>query len=68
MGFQWEKVRLEEQNVKFNKQFGDLQVIIVFLEKRLEKLQFSLEDFNYEVVREVQNSCVVEKVLLSVIV
>ncbi|KAK4673793.1 class II myosin [Podospora pseudopauciseta] len=61
MGLQREKTRLEEQNAKLNKQLGDSQVTIASLEKRLEKLQLSLEDLNHEVAREVQNSRAAEK-------
>jgi len=58
---QREKAKLEEQNAKLNKQLGDSQVTIASLEKRLEKLQLSLEDLNHEVAREVQNSRSAEK-------
>ena len=56
LSLQREKARLEEQNTKLNKQLGDSHVTIASLEKRLEKLQLSLEDLNHEVAREVQSS------------
>ncbi|KAK3363290.1 myosin tail-domain-containing protein [Lasiosphaeria hispida] len=58
---QREKARLEEQNVKLNKQLGDSQVTVASLEKKLEKLQLSLEDLNHEVAREVKSSRNAEK-------
>ena len=59
---QREKVKLEEQNTKLNKQLGDSQVTIASLEKKLEKLQLNLEDLNHEVAREVKSSRNAEKV------
>ncbi|KAH6628272.1 P-loop containing nucleoside triphosphate hydrolase protein [Chaetomium tenue] len=61
LSLQREKARLEEQNAKLNKQLGDSHVTIASLEKRLEKLQLSLEDLNHEVAREVQSSRNAEK-------
>ncbi|KAK3371877.1 P-loop containing nucleoside triphosphate hydrolase protein [Podospora didyma] len=58
---QREKVRLEEQNAKLHKQFGDSQVTVASLEKKLEKLQLNLEDLNHEVAREVKSSRNAEK-------
>jgi myosin protein heavy chain len=61
LSLQREKAKLEEQNTKLNKQLGDSHVTIASLEKRLEKLQLSLEDLNHEVAREVQSSRNAEK-------
>ncbi|KAM0356085.1 hypothetical protein ACHAPU_000479 [Fusarium lateritium] len=58
---QREKVRLEEQNAKLNKQLGDSQLAIASLEKRAEKLQLNLEDLSHEVAREVKSSRNAEK-------
>jgi myosin protein heavy chain len=60
-GLQREKSRLEEQNTKLNKQLGESQLTIASLEKRVEKLQLSLEDVNHEMAREVQSSRNAEK-------
>ncbi|KJZ74843.1 hypothetical protein HIM_05752 [Hirsutella minnesotensis 3608] len=61
IALQREKVRLEEQSGKLNKQLGDAQVTIASLEKKAEKLQLSLEDLNHEMAREVQSSRNAEK-------
>jgi len=62
---QREKIRVEEQNAKLNKQLGDSQVTVASLEKKLEKLQLNLEDLNHEVAREVKSSRNAEKVTSS---
>ncbi len=59
---QREKARVEEQNATLNKQFGDAQLTIASLEKKLEKLNLNLEDLNHEVAREVKSSRNAEKV------
>ncbi|KAI6435164.1 hypothetical protein MCOR22_009326 [Pyricularia oryzae] len=56
-----EKARVEEQNVKLNKQLGDAQLTIAALEKKAEKLQLNLEDLNLEVSRETKASRNAEK-------
>jgi len=61
MQLQREKARVDEQNVKLNKQLGDSQVTIASLEKKVEKLELSLEDLNHEVAREAKNSRNAEK-------
>ncbi|KEY68819.1 hypothetical protein S7711_00687 [Stachybotrys chartarum IBT 7711] len=61
LSLQREKTRLEEQNAKLNKQFGDAQLTIASLEKKTEKLQLNLEDLNHEVAREVKSSRNAEK-------
>ncbi|KAF6818298.1 Myosin type-2 heavy chain 1 [Colletotrichum sojae] len=61
MGLQKEKSRVEEQNVKLNKQLGDAQVTIAGLEKKVEKLQLNVEDLNHEVAREAKTSRNAEK-------
>ncbi|KAM0812938.1 putative Myosin type-2 heavy chain 1 [Seiridium cardinale] len=61
MGLQREKARLEELNTKLNKQLGDSQLNTASLEKKLEKMQLSLEDLNHEIAREVQSNRNAEK-------
>lgn len=58
---QREKARLEELNTKLNKQLGDSQLNTASLEKKVEKLQLSLEDLNHEMAREVKTSRNAEK-------
>ena len=58
---QREKARAEEQSAKLNKQLGEAQVTIASLEKKVEKLNLSLEDLNHEVAREVKTSRNAEK-------
>lgn len=58
---QREKARLEEQNTKLNKQYGDSQLAIAALEKKAEKLQLNLEDVRHEMAREAQSSRNAEK-------
>ncbi|TDZ21323.1 Myosin type-2 heavy chain 1 [Colletotrichum orbiculare MAFF 240422] len=61
LGLQREKARVEEQNDKLNKQFGESQLTIAGLEKKVEKLQLNLEDLNHEVAREAKASRNAEK-------
>ncbi|KAI4602208.1 hypothetical protein KJ359_009446 [Pestalotiopsis sp. 9143b] len=61
MSLQREKARLEELNTKLNKQLGESQLNTASLEKRLEKMQLSMEDLNHEVAREVQSNRNAEK-------
>lgn len=56
MVLQREKARLEEMNVKLNKQLGESQVKYASLEKKLEKAQLNLEDLNHEYQREVKSN------------
>lgn len=56
-----EKAKLEDHNTKLNKQFGDAQLNIATLEKKLEKLHLNLEDLNHEVAREAKASRTAEK-------
>lgn len=58
---QRDRVRLDEQNNKLNKQLGEAQLTIAALEKKAEKLQLSLEDLNHEVAREAKTSRNAEK-------
>ncbi|KAK5637013.1 hypothetical protein RRF57_012725 [Xylaria bambusicola] len=58
---QREKGRVEELNSKLNKQLGDASLTIAGLEKKVEKLQLSVEDLNHEVAREVQSNRNAEK-------
>lgn len=61
LSLQREKTRMEEQNTKLNKQLGDASLTIAGLEKKVEKLQLSVEDLNHEVAREVKSSRSAEK-------
>ncbi|RXG50249.1 hypothetical protein VDGE_01900 [Verticillium dahliae] len=61
LSLQREKARIEEQNVKLNKQLGDAQLKIAGLEKKAEKLQLNVEDLNHEVARETKQSRNAEK-------
>ncbi|KAF7536635.1 hypothetical protein G7054_g4333 [Neopestalotiopsis clavispora] len=61
LSLQREKARLEELNTKLNKQLGESQLNTASLEKKLEKMQLSMEDLNHEVAREVQSSRNAEK-------
>ncbi|KAI1876072.1 uncharacterized protein JN550_001568 [Neoarthrinium moseri] len=61
VSLQREKARLEETNTKLNKQLGESQLNVASLEKRLEKMQLSIEDLNHEVAREVQSNRNAEK-------
>ena len=56
-----EKGRLEEENKKLSRQFGDAQLSVTSLEKQKEKLALSLEDLNHEVSREHKASRNAEK-------
>jgi myosin protein heavy chain len=47
-----DKQRIEEQNLKLQKQLGEVQLMVAALEKQKEKLQLNLEDLNHEVARE----------------
>ncbi|CEJ60204.1 Putative Myosin heavy chain [Penicillium brasilianum] len=58
---QKEKIKIEEENKKLQKQLGDSQLAITSLEKQKEKLSLSLEDLNHEVNREHKNSRNAEK-------
>jgi myosin heavy chain 9/10/11/14 len=59
---QREKTKIEDHNTKLNKQFGDAQLTIASLEKKVEKLQLNLEDLNHEVAREVKTTRNAEKI------
>lgn len=63
---QREKTRVEEQNTKLNKQLGDSQVAVAGLEKKVEKLQLTIEDLNHELARETQTSRNAEKLSSNV--
>lgn len=65
---QSEKTRVEEQNTKLNKQLGDSQVAVAGLEKKVEKLQLTIEDLNHELARETQTSRNAEKLSSNVTV
>ncbi|WPJ58877.1 hypothetical protein SMAC4_01243 [Sordaria macrospora] len=65
---QREKTRVEEQNTKLNKQLGDSQVTVAGLEKKVEKLQLTIEDLNHELARETQTSRNAEKLSSNVTV
>ncbi|KAL0475356.1 P-loop containing nucleoside triphosphate hydrolase protein [Neurospora intermedia] len=65
---QREKTRVEEQNTKLNKQLGDSQVTVAGLEKKVEKLQLTIEDLNHELARETQASRNAEKLSSNVTV
>ncbi|KAH8194681.1 hypothetical protein TruAng_011150 [Truncatella angustata] len=61
VSLQREKARLEELNAKLHKQLGESQLAIASLEKKLEKMQLTLEDLNHEMAREVQSNRNAEK-------
>ncbi|KAK8061361.1 myosin type ii heavy chain [Apiospora phragmitis] len=61
ISLQREKARLEEQNAKLNKQFGDSQLTIAGLEKKVEKLQLNLEDLNHKITQETKSNRNAEK-------
>ena len=62
IALQREKARLEEQSRKLNKQVGDAQVMAASMEKKVQKLELSLEDLNHEVAREVKATRNAEKI------
>lgn len=61
VSLQREKARIEQENVRINKQLGDSQLSVAGLEKRVEKLLLNLEDLNHEIAREVKASRNAEK-------
>ncbi|KAK8075041.1 myosin type II heavy chain [Apiospora hydei] len=61
ISLQREKARLEDQNAKLNKQFGDSQLMIAGLEKKAEKLQLNLEDLNHKIAQETKSNRNAEK-------
>lgn len=58
---QAERTRLNEENQKIARQYGDAQITITSLEKQREKLALDLEDLNHEVAREHKASRSAEK-------
>ena len=58
---QAERTRLNEENQKIARQYGDAQITITSLEKQKEKLALDLEDLNHEVAREHKTSRSAEK-------
>ncbi|KAI9737783.1 MAG: hypothetical protein M1834_009151 [Cirrosporium novae-zelandiae] len=58
---QTEKTKLENENKKLARQFGDAQLSITSLEKQKEKLALNVEDLNHELARERKTSRSAEK-------
>ncbi|KAL9005940.1 MAG: hypothetical protein Q9188_001305 [Gyalolechia gomerana] len=58
---QAEKTKLEEDNKRLIKQYGDAQLSISSLEKQKEKLALNVEDLNHEIAQEHKTSRSAEK-------
>ncbi|KAL9596273.1 MAG: hypothetical protein Q9219_005903 [cf. Caloplaca sp. 3 TL-2023] len=58
---QAEKAKVEEENKRLTKQYGDAQLSISSLEKQKEKLALNVEDLNHEVAQEHKSSRSAEK-------
>ena len=58
---QAEKTKLNEENKKLTRQYGDAQITITSLEKQKEKLALDLEDLNHEISQEHKTSRNAEK-------
>jgi myosin protein heavy chain len=61
IALQKEKAKIEEENLKLQKQLGEVQVLVASLEKKNERLQLTVEDLNHEVAREHKTSRNAEK-------